>query len=267
MLQGSSLFTRGMTSSTVEHLIQEYAPLVRKLALRLVSRLPSNVEVDDLIQAGMIGLLDAARRYKTQVGAQFGSYATTRINGAMMDELRNQDWLPRSTRAASKKLEEAIRQATQSLGRAPDDSEIAQHLGISDEEYSKLLDSAHGIQIVHYESLPRPENIESADMSEDSQGYFSINELASDHGDPLGNLSAADFKRTLVRVIEGLPEREKLVLSLSYAQDLNYKEIGEVVGLSQGRVCQLRAQAIARIRAQMNQEHWHELPDELESHL
>src|SRR5690606_20163571 len=109
--------------------------------------------------------------------------------------------------------------------------------------------------------------IESADMSEDSQGYFSINELASDHGDPLENLSAADFKRTLVRVIEGLPEREKLVLSLSYAQDLNYKEIGEVIGLSQGRVCQLRAQAIARIRAQMNQEHWHGLPDELESHL
>lgn len=262
-----SFFAR-MTSSSVEHLIQEHAPLVRRLALRLASRLPSNVDVDDLIQAGMLGLLDAARRYKAQVGAKFTSYASTRINGAMIDELRNQDWLPRSTRAAAKKLEDAVRQTTQTLGRQPEEKELAEFLGISDEDYSKLLDSAHGIQIVHYDQYASTDFVDAKDVNvNDPSGSFSIEDVASEYGDPATNVSAADFKRTLVRIIGELPEKERLVLSLYYEKDLNYKEIGEVIQLSQGRVCQLRTQAVTRLRALMLEEGWHSLPEELEGYL
>ncbi|MGE8590688.1 MAG: sigma-70 family RNA polymerase sigma factor, partial [Alcaligenes sp.] len=131
----------------------EYAPLVRKLALQLLARLPASVELDDLIQAGMIGLLDAVRRYQETADAQFETYATTRIRGAMLDELRGQDWLPRSVRTKARKIEQAIQQLEQRLMRAPSEAEIAAQLEMPIEEYQSLLHDAQGVQIVHYEDF------------------------------------------------------------------------------------------------------------------
>lgn len=250
-----------MTTET-ELIIREHAPLVRRLALRMVSRLPASIALDDLIQAGMIGLMDAARRYKTQFGAAFESYATTRITGAMLDELRSQDWVPRSTRAAARKVEQAIQEATRKVGYAPSDREVAECLGMSLEEYRDLLMEAQSVQIVHYENAL--ENCSGEDQDTDSELIRQILESAqSEYGDPVEQLMASDFGRALAKAISQLPEKEQLVLALSYEQDLNYKEIGQVMDLTQGRVSQIRTQAIARLRTILKAQDWDSLPSQV----
>jgi len=242
-----------MTSPT-EALIQEHAPLVRRLALKLATKLPASVELDDLIQSGMIGLLDAARKFQKGKGAQFTSYAITRINGAMLDELRRQDWLPRSVRQRSKQIESAIHAIEKESGRSASDQEIAEHLGVKTEAFHSMLEEAQGIQLVHSEDLsPRFEDGGRADP---------LDTVASDEPNPLENLLCGEFKRCLVHAIENLPEREKLVLHLSYEQDLNFNEIGEVLNLTRGRVSQLRTQAITRLRAALSDMHWTAMPEE-----
>ena len=241
-----------MTSPT-EALIQEHAPLVRRLALKLSSRLPASVELDDLIQSGMIGLLDAAKRYQNGLGAQFTSYATTRINGAMLDELRRQDWLPRSVRTRARQIEAAIQEIEQEIGRSATESEIANHMGISTEAFHDLLDDAQGIQLVHYEDI----------STEQSSGADILDSIASDAQTPLDALMNHDFKVSLIRAVAGLPEKEKLILSLSYEQDLNLMEIGKVLNLSNGRVSQLRTQAIVRLRATLKKMAWDQMPGDV----
>lgn len=252
-----------MTQISTEHLVQEYAPMVRSLALRLAARLPANVEVDDLIQAGMMGLMDAAQRYKQQVGAQFSSYANTRINGAMMDELRRQDWLPRSVRAHSRKLEDATIAAEHRLGRKPSESEIAQELDLTVDEYHKLLDAARGIQIMHYESFTPGAN--SHDPGADD--FDVIDHIAAENEDPFATMEVAAFKKLLIEAIEDLPERERLILSLIYEHDLNLKEVGEIVKLTQGRVSQIRTQALLRIRSALKAAHFEQLPSAISSYI
>ena len=239
-----------------EESLVEYAPLVRKLALQLLARLPASVELDDLIQAGMIGLLDAARRYQETADAQFETYATARIRGAMLDELRSQDWLPRSVRSKAKRIEQAIGQLNQRLMRAPAASEIAAELDMPLDDYQALLLDAQGVQIVHYE-----------DFNDDSQGDgpgadYSAAAAPMQTGNPLQALLADDFRRGLIAAIDVLPEREKLLLSLCYEQGLNLKEIGAVLGVTEARVCQLRTQATARLRAHMQAQSWTALPDQ-----
>ena len=238
----------------IENSLIEYAPLVRRLALQLLARLPASVELDDLIQTGMIGLLDAVKRYQETPDAQFETYATTRIRGAMLDELRGQDWLPRSVRAKARKIEQAIQHLEQTLMRAPSEGEIALQLDMPLEEYQDLLNDAQGTQIVHYEDFS-PES--------DSGGHldWAANIKSAVSGDtPLDALLASDLRAALIEAIDSLPEREKLLLSLCYEQDLNLKEIGAVMNVTEARVCQLRTQATARIRAKLKERAWQQLP-------
>ena len=239
-----------------EESLVKYAPLVRKLALQLLARLPASVELDDLVQAGMIGLLDAARRYQETADAQFETYATARIRGAMLDELRSQDWLPRSVRSKAKRIEQAIAQLNQRLMRAPAPSEIAAELDLPLDDYQALLLDAQGVQIVHYE-----------DFNDDRQGDgpgadCGASAAPAQTGDPLQALLADDFRQGLIAAIDALPEREKLLLSLCYEQGLNLKEIGVILNVTEARVCQLRTQATARLRAHMHAQSWTTLPDQ-----
>lgn len=231
-----------------------YAPLVRKLALQLLARLPASVELDDLIQAGMIGLLDASRRYQETADAQFETYATSRIRGAMLDELRSQDWLPRSVRTKAKRIEQAIVQLERNLMRAPSDGEIAAQLDMPLSDYHALLNDAQGVQIVHYEDFGTENGVGSGDTD------WSAAASGGQSGNPLDAMLAGDLRRVLVEAIENLPEREKLLLSLYYEEGLNLKEIGAVMNVTEARICQLRTQATTRLRAHLQSRSWKELP-------
>lgn len=242
-------------------LVRQHAPLVRRLALQLVARLPPSVELDDLMQAGMIGLLDAVRRYQETPGAQFETYAVTRIRGAMLDELRGQDWSPRSVRSKSRTIEAAIQRLGHRLLRPATEIEIAQELGISLGEYQELLEEARGVQVIHYEDLTRYQD-DGAGALDALQGTDDNKPL--DWDNPLSHLMSDALRQQLIKAIKALPEREQLLLSLHFEQDLNQKEISAVMGVTEGRVSQLRSQAVARIRAQLARDHWDESPGESE---
>jgi RNA polymerase sigma factor for flagellar operon FliA len=242
--------------STDDATLVKYSPLVRKLALQLLSRLPASVQIDDLIQAGMIGLLDATRRYQESPDAQFETYATARIRGAMLDELRSQDWLPRSVRSKTRRIENAIQKQEQIHLRAPTEREVAEELGVPLEQYQEMLSEAHGTQILHYEDFGRDDEQDTGGRWHDRH----VNAGDSAPATPLDALLAGDLKRVLVLAIEALPEREKLLMSLCYEQGLNLKEIGAVLNVTEARVCQLRTQAIARIRARLKEQAWNSLP-------
>jgi len=242
-------------ATTETQLITQYAPLARKLALQLLARLPASVELDDLVQAGMMGLLDAVRRYREMPEAQFQTYATTRIRGAMLDELRSQDWLPRSVRVKFRRIEQAVQRLEQSLGRAPVEAEIADELEMTLAEYQALLYDAQGVQVMHYEDFGAGD--------EDSGGWAERVAAGESGGDPLAHVMGQGLRAAIVAAIEELPEREKLLLSLCYEQGLNLKEIGAVMGVSEGRVCQLRSQATARIRAKLHAGQWAQSGEDL----
>lgn len=230
-------------------LIAQHAPLVRRLALQLASRLPANVELDDLMQAGMMGLLDAVRRYQVQEEAKFETYATTRIRGAMLDELRSQDWLSRSARSKAREIEVAVQRVQQRELRAASEQEIAEELGVSLSDYYAMLEDASGVQLVHYEDLATDEGRETLERVAADDG----DEPAQHQDNPLNLLMSHNLQRAVVDAIDALPEREKLLLSLQFEQDLNQKEIAAVMGVTEGRISQLRSQAVARIRARLKE--------------
>jgi len=225
------------------HLLAQHAPLVRRLALQLAARLPACVELDDLVQAGTIGLIEAIRRYQATPDAQFETYATLRIRGAMLDELRGQDWLPRSVRTKAKRVEDAIRRLSQQQMRPATQAEIAQELGLTVPQYHALLEDAHGVQIVHSEDLAR--------QNDSGDGFDALLPDAAQGNAPLTQLLSKSLRQTLIEALDHLPEREKLVLSLLFEQDLNQREIARVLNLTEGRVSQLRTQAVARIRSRL----------------
>jgi len=221
-----------------EQLVSKYVPLVKRIAFHLMAKLPASVEIDDLVQNGMIGLLDAMSRYEEGLGAQFETYAVQRIRGAMLDGLRDNDWLPRGARRDMRRVEAAIQKLEHRNGRQPSEGELAAALDLSLADYQKLLLEARGHQLVYLEDLT------------DGHG----DDFLERHGptpapDPLALLEQADTRQALVAAIESLPEREKMMMALYYEQDLNLREIGEVLGVTESRVCQLHSQAIARLRA------------------
>jgi RNA polymerase sigma factor FliA len=232
--------------SDKNHLLQEHAPLVKRLAHQMKAKLPPSVEVDDLIQAGMIGLLDAVNRYEDTHGAQFETYAVQRIRGAMLDELRSSDWLPRSIRQTMRKIETAINNLQQRLGRAPKEAEIAKELKISLEEYQDMLNDGSGHQLVYYEDF----------HEKDEHDHFLDRYQVDETSDPLQSLLRGGFREAVIHAIEALPEREKILMGLYYEQEMNLKEIGAVMGVSESRVCQLHSQAIARLRAKLKEKAW-----------
>lgn len=223
-----------------EQQVQRFAPLVKRIAYHLMSRLPSSVQVDDLIQNGMLGLLDAMERFEAGLGAQFETYATQRIRGSMLDGLRENDWLPRSLRREMRRIEGAIHKLEQECGRAPSEKELADALGMALADYQKMLQDARGHQILYLE-----------DLSGDDDDDFLERHLTDAGADPLLMIEDADLRRTLVAAIEQLPEREKIMMSLYYERELNLREIGEVMGVTESRVCQLHSQAIARLRSRL----------------
>lgn len=223
---------------------KQYAPLVRRLAHQMIARLPANVELDDLIQAGMMGLMDAVGRFEESQGVAFEAYAASRIRGAMLDELRAGDWLPRSARKSQRDIENAVHRLEGRLKRAPSEVEIARELAVPVAEYQEMLNDARGAQLVYFDDLGR-----------DGEGEDYLERHVADAGaDPSGILRDARFRGALVTAIDELPEREKLLMSLYYDEDMNLKEIGAVLGVTESRVCQLHSQAVARLRAKLK--HW-----------
>jgi RNA polymerase sigma factor for flagellar operon FliA len=227
-------------------LLAEHASLVKRLAHQMRAKLPPSVEVDDLIQAGMIGLLDAVNRYEETHGAQFETYAVQRIRGAMLDELRGSDWLPRSIRQNMRKIESAMTALQQRLGRQPSETEIAEELKVSLADYHEMLGDGGGHQLIYYEDF------HDNDGNENFLDRYCVDESS----DPLQVLVNGGFRAAVVDAITSLPEREKIVMGLYYEQELNLKEIGAVMGVSESRVCQLHSQAVARLRSKLKEEEW-----------
>ena len=228
-----------------DQLVQRFAPLVKRIAYHLMARLPSSVQVDDLVQNGMMGLLDAISRFEAGMGAQFETYAVQRIRGAMLDELRSSDWLPRSTRQNMRKIEAAMTALQQKLGRPPTETEVAKSMKMSLGDYQDLLGDSGGHQLVYYEDF----------KGEDDDGSF-LDRYSVDDEDPLRALLETDFRQAVINAIDNLPPREKILMGLYYEEELNLKEIGAVMGVSESRVSQLHTQAVARLRAALKEQLW-----------
>ncbi len=223
-------------------LIKQYQPLVRKLAHHMMAKLPPSVEVDDLIQVGLIGLSEALTRFEASQGVQFETFATQRIRGAMLDELRGTDWMSRSSRKGQKDIEVAMRRVEHRLGRTPLESEIAAEMGLPLVEYQSLLGKVRGTQLVYLEDMSR--------NGEDDDSYLDRH-VADSEADPLNMLRDQRLRESLVAAIKALPEREQYIMSMYYEQDMNLKEIAAVLDVTESRICQLHSQSIARLRAKM----------------
>ncbi|BCB06231.1 RNA polymerase sigma factor FliA [Vreelandella venusta] len=217
-------------------LLNQYMPLVRRQALTLQVRLPASIELDDLIQAGMVGLLEALGRFDATQGATFATFASQRIRGAMMDELRTRDWLPRSVRRSARAVDDAVRRLEQQLGRPPEEGEIARDLDMPLSEYQQLLNDTNSGQLLPFEELV-------------AEGAESVKEEATNL--PFDQFLDQQQRQSLIDAIDALPEREKLLMALYYQEEMNLKEVGAVLGVTESRVSQLHSQAISRLRARL----------------
>lgn len=222
-----------------QQLVEQYAPLVKRIAQHLMARFPASVQIDDLIQAGVIGLLEASRNYDGSKGASFETYAGIRIRGSMIDEVRKGDWAPRSVHRNARKISQAIRTVESALGREATDGEIAEQLEVSlDDYYAHLKDSASSRLHSLDEVVSREEsNDEPVDLAGPT---------------PPQSMQEATLKQAVLSEIKNLPERERLVLSLYYDEELNLKEIGEVLGVSESRVSQIHSQSMLRLRSRLD---------------
>jgi RNA polymerase sigma factor for flagellar operon FliA len=221
-----------------DELVLKHGELVKRIAYHVVSRLPAHIEVDDLIQAGMIGLLNAAQNFTPTKGANFETYAGIRIRGAMLDEARRSNWTPRSTFRHAKQVSQAIREIENRTGRDARAPEIAATLEVSLEEYHRMVESAASSRILSYEQL-----------AGDPERAAMLPEAPEDG--PEATLQEEEFREALAEAVAALPERERLVLSLYYDEELNLREIGQVLEVSESRVCQIHGQAVLRIRSRL----------------
>lgn len=220
--------------------VTQFAPMVKRIAYHLMARLPSSVQVDDLIQAGLIGLLDAVSHFDGSQGAQFETYAVQRVRGAMLDELRHADWLPRNVRKNMRMIEAAMHKVEQRLGHHPTEQELADELHVPLAQYQQMLMDGRGHQLLYYE-----------DFQDSEDGDFFERYATNGRSDPLDMIQDQRFRAMVVSAIDTLPEREKTVMGLYYEQELNLKEIGQILGVSESRVCQLHGQAVARLRSRL----------------
>ncbi|MGB0895361.1 MAG: RNA polymerase sigma factor FliA [Parashewanella sp.] len=214
--------------------VEQYAPLVQKIAHHLLARLPASVQLDDLLQAGMMGLLEASSKFDGSKGAKFETFAGIRIRGSMLDEIRRGDWVPRSVHRNHRMVAQAIDKLEQGLGREATDSEIATELDMSLDEYHRILNDVASGKIVGIEDLGVSEDIVTHDESPQDQAFESLTE--------------AHFQQALVDGIKQLPEKDALVLSLYYDEALNLKEIGAILEVSESRVSQIMSQAMLRLK-------------------
>jgi RNA polymerase sigma factor for flagellar operon FliA len=219
-----------------DDLVKAHLALVKRIAYHLISRLPSSVQVDDLIQAGLIGLMEAASHYDAAQGASFETYAGIRVRGAMLDEVRRYDWAPRSVHRKARAVAEAMREVEQARGRDAEDAEVAKTMGVSLDEYHQILQDASACKL----------------FSIDSEEGEAIGDMLSDERPgPEAALEEEDFRNEISAALNGLPERERMVLALYYDEELNLREVGAVLGVSESRVCQIHSQALLRLKARM----------------
>ncbi len=226
-----------MQAGNTDELVTRHASLVKRIAYHLMGRLPDSVQIEDLIQAGMVGLLEAIKHYDAGQGASFETYAGIRIRGAMLDELRRADWTPRSVHKKARMVAEAIREIENKEGRDAKDSEVAGRMGISLEEYRQILQDSLSCKTFSVEELIQGEESIIDEVHTDSQ--------------PEQQLIQHNFQQALAQAIAALPDRERLVVSLYYDEELNLREIGEVLEVSESRVSQICSQAMLRLRARL----------------
>lgn len=237
--------------STVEpdvknEIIVEYAPLIKYIAQKIAARLPANVELDDLISCGVIGLMDAIEKFDPSRDNKFKTYAEFRIRGSILDELRSQDWVPRSVREKAKVLEKAYAELEASLGRAASDEEVSTHLGISQDDFYNLLDKAKSVSVLNIDEL-----------ASFTRGDKKLMMGLLEHRRSSNPFNAITFKKAQERIkesIKALPEKQRLVLSLYYYEDLNLKEIGQVLDVTESRVSQLHTQAIIKLKVKLKKD-------------
>jgi len=224
-----------------DDLVEKHASLVKRIACHLINRLPASVQLEDLIQAGMIGLLEASRKYDETQGASFETYAGIRIRGSMLDEIRKNDWAPRSVHRKARMVAEAVRNIEHEQGRDARDVEIAETLEMSLEDYYKILQDSCYHKVLSFEDMGSSEDTSSMldNVSDNAPGI-------------VDGLQNEDVRRVLTEAIAGLPERERLVMALYYDDELNLREIGAVMGVSESRVSQIHSQAVIRLQARMS---------------
>ncbi len=223
-----------------EALVEQYAPMVKRIGMHLRGRLPDNIELDDLIQVGLIALLEAAKNYSPSKGASFQTYASIRVRGAMLDEVRSTDWAPRSVYRTQRQISTAISAVENRTGAAAKPEAIADELGVSIDEYFRMLSATTTARLF------------SLDQGETSRDIAAPT-LSGDGMDPCKELESVEFREEIIAAIKSLPERDALVLSLYYDDELNFKEVGAVLGVSESRVCQLHGQALARVRSRIHE--------------
>jgi RNA polymerase sigma factor for flagellar operon FliA len=232
-MTGVSAYSQRPSARETEALVMRHAELVKRIAYHLAGRLPASVEVDDLIQAGMLGLLEAAANYSEGRGASFETYAGIRIRGAMLDGLRKLDWAPRSVHRKARAVAKAIRELESEYGREARDVEVAERMGMKLSDYHRIVEDSAGCQI---SSLTTDEG----EMT-----------LTDSSADPFRDVVDEDFRAALAEAISNLPERERLVMSLYYDDELNLKEIGAALRVSESRICQIHGQALVRLQARL----------------
>lgn len=235
--------TKGVDGKLRDQLIMDYAPLIRFVAQRIATRLPSNIDLDDLISAGVIGLMDAIEKYDPSRDNKFKTYAEFRIRGAILDELRSQDWVPRSVRDKAKKIEKTYTELEQKLGRVVTDEEIAKELDVTLEEYYDMVAKVKAVNLLSIDEMVGP-------SQNDKKSLLDCLENANAKN-PFTHLKSKGVRELLIKNIEELPEKQKLVLSLYYYEDLNLKEIGKILEVTESRVSQLHTQAVEKLRTRL----------------
>jgi len=223
-----------------QQLVHQHASLVKRIALHLMGRLPPHILLEDLYQAGMLGLLEASGKFDHTKGASFETYAGIRIRGSIIDEVRRGDWAPRSVHKNGRQIAKASNDIEQRTGKDAKDENIAQEMGVELEQYHQMVSDVANVRLM---------GMEDAGLDEENLGISSHSE-----GNPLKNVYNLDFRQSLAAEIKKLPEREKLTMSLYYDEELNLKEIGLVLGVSESRVCQLHGQALTRLKSRLS--HW-----------
>ena len=233
----AAMYSEVQAQSGDNDLLVQHAPLVKRIAHHLMARLPDSVQLEDLIQAGMIGLLEAARHFDASHGASFPTYAGIRIRGAMLDEIRRLDWTPRSVHRRGREVAQAVHEIENRTGRDARDSEVMEALGMSAEDYHQVLRDVSTARLFS--------------LDEVSPVTGEAREPAGDDPGPVGRLEDADFRAALAEAIRTLPEREQLVMSLYYEQELNLREIGEVLGVTESRVSQIHGRIMLKLRGRL----------------
>lgn len=222
-----------------EELIKSYLPLVKKVVHRLSGRLPKDVDIKEMLNSGIIGLVDALEKYDPKHETNFSTYAQFRIRGAILDSFRSQDWLPRSLRFKSHKIEEAYQRVEQKIGRAATDEEVASELGVELGEFQQLLGEVGSVVMLSFEELG---------FGHGEERFQADEWIASKNVDPLNNLLGGEKVSLIARALDRLPEKERLVISLYFYEELNLKEIGEILGVTESRASQIRSRALIRLK-------------------